>query len=95
MGSGGPGGIWTPAGQKAYFGRGKALLREFGLNSRHPGPRRVWKGGSELQLMTPDCGNPLDPADPAMNTFLLQLDVKLRSKSICSDVSCSKITKNH
>ena len=25
-------------------------MREFGLNYRHPGPRRVWKGGSELRL---------------------------------------------
>ena len=30
------------------------------FNSRHPGPRRAWKGGSEQQLMTPD---PRDPQD--------------------------------
>ena len=34
------------------------------FNSRHPGPRRVWKGGSEQQLMTPDPVDPLDPVDP-------------------------------
>ena len=28
-------------------------LREFVLNSRHPDPRRVWKGGSEPRLMPP------------------------------------------
>ena len=26
------------------------VLREFVLNYRHPGPRRVWKGGSESPL---------------------------------------------
>ena len=44
------------------------------LNSRHPDPRRVWKGGSGQQLMTPDprdpddpldLDDPLDPDDPA------------------------------
>ena len=39
-------------------------LREFVLNSRHPDPRRVWKGGSEPRLLTPDPEDPLDPADP-------------------------------
>ena len=40
------------------------------LNYRHPGPRRVWKGGSEHQFMTAfpadrvDPVDPLDPADP-------------------------------
>ncbi len=29
------------------------ILREF-VCYRHPGPRRVWKGGSEQQSMTPD-----------------------------------------
>ncbi len=33
------------------------------FNSRHPGPRRVWKGGSEQQLMTPDLGDPLAAPD--------------------------------
>ena len=34
------------------------------MNSRHPDPRCVWKGGSEPRLMTPDCLDPLDPVDP-------------------------------
>ncbi len=33
------------------------------FNSCHPGPRRVWKGGSELPLMTPDPRNPQDPGE--------------------------------
>ncbi len=39
-------------------------LREFGLNSRHPGPLRVWKGGSELQFTMSFPRDPLDPLDP-------------------------------
>ena len=35
------------------------------MNSRHPYPRRVWKGGPELQSMTPLPGN---PANPLMNS---------------------------
>ncbi len=34
------------------------------LNSRHLGPRRAWKGGSEPRLLTPDPWDPLDPVDP-------------------------------
>ena len=37
----------------------KIDLREF-VNYRHPGPRRVWKVGSELQSTTLD---PVDPVD--------------------------------
>ena len=37
-------------------------LREL-VNYRHPGPRRVWKVGSELQSTTLD---PLDPRDPRL-----------------------------
>ncbi len=33
------------------------------FNSRHPGPRRVWKGGPEQQLLTPDCRDCRDPWD--------------------------------
>ena len=50
-------------------------LREF-VNYRHPDPRRVWKGGSEPQSMTPDNrdpGDPGDPGDPRMNPFWLQV----------------------
>ena len=39
------------------------ILREF-ANYRHPGPRRVWKGGSDLQGMTPLPLDPVDPVDP-------------------------------
>ena len=34
------------------------------FNYRHPGPRRVWKVGSELQFTTSLCRDPLDPLDP-------------------------------
>ena len=40
------------------------ILREFVCNYRHPGPRRVWKGGSDLQSLTPF---PVDPVDPAQS----------------------------
>ena len=40
-----------------------ANLREF-VYSRHPDPRRVWKGGSEQHLLTPLPGDPGDPGDP-------------------------------
>ena len=33
------------------------------FNSRHPGPRRVWKGGSEPQFTTSLCRDPVDPVD--------------------------------
>ena len=39
-------------------------------NYRHPGPRRVWKGGSDLQSDPPfpaDPVDPLDPLDPVQN----------------------------
>ncbi len=39
-------------------------LREF-VNYRHPGPRRVWKGGSVQQFVTPFPVDPVDPVDPA------------------------------
>ena len=47
-------------------------LREF-VNYRHPGPRRVWKGGPEPRLLTPD---PVDPGDPLMSSKLLQIIIK-------------------
>ena len=34
------------------------------MNSRHPSPRRVWKVGSEEQLLPPHNRDPLDPLDP-------------------------------
>ena len=45
-------------------------MREL-VNYRHPGPRRVWKVGSELQSTTLDPldpGDPGDPLDPGMNS---------------------------
>ena len=39
-------------------------------NYRHLGPRRVWKGGSDLQSDPPfpaDPADPLDPVDPVQN----------------------------
>ena len=42
------------------------------MNSHHPDPRRVGKGGPELRLLTPDPVDPLDPVDPVdpeMNPF--------------------------
>ena len=35
------------------------------VNSRHPGPRRVWKVGSGARLLPPLPLDWLDPADPA------------------------------
>ena len=35
------------------------------MNSRHPYPRRVWKGGPELQSMPPHRGN---RGNPGMNS---------------------------
>ena len=40
-------------------------LRDFVESSRHPDPRRAWKGGPELWLLTTD---PADPADPGMSS---------------------------
>ena len=39
-------------------------LREF-VNYRHPDPRRVWKGGSEQQLVTPFPVDPLESSGSA------------------------------
>ena len=35
------------------------------MNSRHPHPRHVWKGGPELQSMPP---HPRNPQNPGMNS---------------------------
>ena len=43
-----------------YNGRYRILLR-------YLGPRRVWKGGSDLQSDPPFPADPADPADPAQN----------------------------
>ena len=39
------------------------------MNSRHPYPRRVWKGGPELQSMTPH------PVNPRMSSKFGELPV--------------------
>ena len=44
------------------------------LNYRHPGPRRVWKGGSEQHLLTPFW---LAPAAPVENSKWLQNIMKI------------------
>ena len=60
-------------------------------------PRHMWKGGSELQLMTPDprdprdLRDPRDPRDPRMNSLLLQLDVQMRSKSMAPSKTPRKV----
>ena len=46
------------------------------MNSRHPGPRRVWKGGSEPQLLTPDNRESRDPRDPEVNPFWAEIDAQ-------------------
>ncbi len=38
------------------------------FNSHHPGPRRAWKGGSELRLLTPDPRDTEDLRDPQMRS---------------------------
>ena len=52
-------------------------LRELLVNSRHPDPRRVWKGGAEPRFVDHirgirgigrDPGDPGDPRDPRMNS---------------------------
>ena len=54
----------------------------------------MWKGGSEPQLMTPDNRDPRDPREPGnprMNSFLLQVDVKIRSKSMAPSKTPRKV----
>ena len=49
-------------------------LREF-VNYRHPDPRRVWTGGSELRSLPPFPDHPDHPVHPALNAFWLQFAV--------------------
>ena len=54
------------------------------FNSRHPGPRRVWKGGSEEQLLPPLPEDPEDPEDPlacAKLVFRLRETILFTQKS--------------
>ena len=52
------------------------------VNSRHPGPRRVWKVGSGARLLPPlplDPVDPLDPLDPLESSVML-IFVRRRGK---------------
>ena len=53
------------------FESGRSLFEGVCVNYRHPDPRRVWKGGSELQSMTPDPGI---PRLPRMNSRSAEFD---------------------
>ena len=44
-------------------------------NYRRLGPRRVWKGGSDLQSDPPFPADPANPADPAQNNGRLIFNV--------------------
>ena len=50
------------------------------VRSRHPGPRRVWKVGSGARLLPPLWLDPLDPADPRMNSKWCKFVVLLQQK---------------
>ena len=41
----------------------EAYFEGVSVNSRHPGPRRVWKVGSGVRLMTPHNRDPVDPVE--------------------------------
>ena len=43
---------WSPLGREFVTNYSRISLREV-VYSRHPDPRRVWKGGSEQHLLTP------------------------------------------
>ena len=45
------------------------------MYSRHPDPRRMWKGGSEQHLLTPLPGVPGVPGVPRANCKKLDVDV--------------------
>ena len=51
---------------------GSANLREFVLNSRHPGPRRVWKVGSVARWLPPLPLARVDPVQCAKRWFRLR-----------------------
>ena len=50
------------------------ILREF-VYSRHPDPRRVWKGGSEQPLLTPLPRAPRAPRAPGASSKKLYVAV--------------------
>ena len=64
-------------------------MREF-VNYRHPGPRRVWKGGSEQQLVTPfpvDPLDPLDPVDPLQSSACPKVGARLHQTLLLQQIS--------
>ena len=56
-------------GKQAYL-RTRSVAPTWGslFNYRHPGPRRVWKGGSQPHSLTPDPGDSRDSRDPRMSS---------------------------
>ena len=66
-------GQWQPMGtyfRQVLFSM-TCNLREFVLNSRHPDPRRVSKGGPEGGLRETIRGNPQDPGMNSKRLFLV------------------------
>ncbi len=51
------------------------ISREF-VNYHHPGPRGVWKVGSQLQSTTLD---PLDPVDPVVSKTRVSFEAVLKN----------------
>ncbi len=52
------------------------------LDSRHPDPRRVWKGGSQPHFLTPLRADRADPADPPMSSKSRILYMFLQQKML-------------
>ena len=65
------------------------------FNYRHPGPRRVWKGGSESQLLTPDNRDPVDPLDPRDNSIWLQNIIKIKVFGTLDSKTLSNYIETH
>ncbi len=60
------------------------------MNSCHPGPQRVWKGGSEQQFTTSFLVDPADPPDPAAWAKVMPLCDSPRSEEgNCTPVEIS------
>ena len=69
----------------------KYHLRDF-VNYRHPGPRRVWKGGSELQSPPPfprnnrNCRNNRDPVENSRRLKIIKTHNKRAKNSSVPDL---------
>ena len=59
-------------------GKNDDNLGEF-VNYHHPDPRRVWKAGSGLRLLTPFPVDPVDLADCAENSKIFDLEQPSRT----------------